>query len=308
MKFLILLCLLAPVTVLANLPGPVEKSGIGAAGFGVDDYRLGDEWGKRPVTSEGLAKETPAFRRAALATARVGGATGFFLGVFQGKYVMATNHHVYSAPSACRNATIRFPLLGIQAQCEEFLGTWSDVDLALFTIRLSDPSQGEKLQAVAKNFSFRKSISLGQQLITIGFGTAGNSQRQLMGNQDSDCYAFSDSANFRQMADPDQWNPGSYRAWSFSLGCDVSHGDSGSAIVDRNNGDVVGIIWTGRIPKSEQAKSSENLKQMFFSQDEAIWQELSYAVPAEKIGEHLSRLLESSLPESTKQVLRELLK
>lgn len=307
MKLILIVLLLCPVTVLANLPAPTEKTGIGSAAFGVDDYRLGDEWGKRPVTSESLSKETLAFQRAALATARVGGATGFFLGVFDGKFVMATNHHVYPSSSSCRNATIRFPLLNIQAQCEDFLGTWSEVDLALFTIRINDPSQGERLKQVAKNFSFRKNIQLGQQLITIGFGSAGNSQRQLMGNQDSDCYAFSDSSSFRQMADPDQWNPGSYRAWSFSLGCDVSHGDSGSAIVDRSSGEVVGIIWTGRIPKSERAKSSQNLKQMFFSQDESVWQELSYAVPAEKIGEHLSRLLETSIPESTKAIFRGML-
>ncbi len=187
------------------------------------------------------------------------------------------------------------------------MGTWSEIDLALFTIKVSETSQIEKLKKVGKNFSLRKNILRGQRLITIGFGVAGNSQRQVMANQDSDCFAFSDSASFRLMADPDQWNPGSYRAWSFSLGCDVSHGDSGSAIVDRENGDVIGIIWTGRIPKSERAKSSQQLNQMFFGQDEAIWQELSYAVPAEKIGEHLSRLLESSIPESTKAVFREML-
>jgi hypothetical protein len=308
MKYLLLLLCLAPVNVFAILPEPLpSKTGIGLLKFGTEDYRLGDEWGKRPVTAENLAKESLPFQRAAYATARVGGATGFFLGKFNGQYVVATNYHVYSSDRSCRGANIRFPLLGVQAQCDQFLGAWSDVDLALFTVRVASAQDGEKLEKVGKNFSFRGTLEPGQTLITIGFGVAGNDQRQLMANQDSDCYVFSGSGNYRFMADPDRWNPGPYRAWSFSLGCDVSHGDSGSAIVDRKTGNVVGIIWTGRIPKSETAQSSTNLKQMFFSQDEAIWQELSYAVPAEKIGEHLEKLLESSLPENTKATLRALL-
>jgi hypothetical protein len=116
-----------------------------------------------------------------------------------------------------------------------------------------------------------------------------------------------EEGEYRQMADPDRWNPGSYRAWSFAMGCDASHGDSGSAIVDRESGRVMGIIWTGRIPKNPAVQSSQTLTQLFRSGDEMIWQELSYAVPAPKIKETLERVVSGNMPEDSKRILRALL-
>lgn len=314
-SFLVLFAL--SVNSHALLPINPEKTGIGreyANTFSFDfsgsnDYRLGDEWGKKPVTLESLKSESETFKRAALATARTGGATGFFLGKYEGEYVMATNHHVYEYAYACLGNKIRFPLLGIEGTCDRFLGSFSDVDLAIFTIKLKNPQQdGPKLEAVAKNFSFREDVTAGQKLLTIGFGVADNPMRSLVANQDSDCYVFSKKGEYRFMADPDRYNPGSYRAWSFALGCDVSHGDSGSAIVDRETGKVVGIIWTGNIPKTELVQTSRSLTEMFNTQSESIWQELSYAVPAVKIGEFLSRRSEdSSVSDQDRKLLKALL-
>lgn len=290
----------------ANLPGPQTKTGIGlmAQTFGTDDYRLGDEWGKRQVRPEDLAQASPAFQRAAQATAKVGGATGFYLGKFNGQHVMATNHHVYESARSC--GTVRFPLLNVTANCDQFIGSFPEIDLALFTVRVSATDEA-KLLGVAGNFRFHEDIKMGEKVLTVGFGVAGNPGGALMANQDSDCIVFSKDAEYRLMADPDQWNPGSYRAWSFALGCDVSHGDSGSAIVDRDSGNVIGIIWTGRIPKSDNARKSSFLKSIYQSRDNAIWDELSYAVPAKKMGEFLGRLVESGIPENHKQILRAML-
>src|SRR5688500_3227633 len=66
-----------------------------------DRYRIGDEWGKAPVTDKQLSEETAVFRRAAMATARAGGGTSFYLGKFAGFHVMATNHHVFPAAWNC---------------------------------------------------------------------------------------------------------------------------------------------------------------------------------------------------------------
>lgn len=300
--FLMGLALVSPAWALLPEPG---KRGIGSAVSGPNDYRLGDEWGKQEVTQAMLAAATPAFRRAALATARTGGGTGFYLGQFAGQHVVATNHHVYPRASACLGTTIWFPLLGASGRCEAFLGSWSEVDLALFTLSVS-AADAARLTPVAGSFAFADDLSAGQRLLTIGFGSAGNPGGRVMANQDSDCYVFSESGEYRLMADPDRWNPGSYRAWSFALGCDVSHGDSGSAIVDRDSGRVVGIIWTGRIPKSRAAQSSASLRRMFDAKSEARWEELSYAVPARKIGEFLERVAEGSVPEQTRAILREM--
>jgi hypothetical protein len=129
-----------------------------------------------------------------------------------------------------------------------------------------------------------------------------------MANQDSDCYVFSQDSEYRLMGDPDEFNPGPYRAWSFATSCDVSHGDSGSAMVDRETGKVVGIIWTGRIPKKREIQSSSYLSRLFQDHGEEIWSELSYSVPAEKMGVFLTALLQTGIPDGTKATLRELLK
>jgi S1-C subfamily serine protease len=292
MKKLALLMALISANAFAYLPAP-KKTGIGLSSIfvtGTDEYRLGDEWGKKPVTDEVLQAASAAFKRGALATAQTGGATGFYLGKFAGQHIMATNHHVFEQASQCLGRRITFPLLEISVTCQQFLGSWPEVDLALFAVRVN-PADEAKLAPVAANFEFQHPIQSGEKLLTIGFGVAGNWGRQLMANQDSDCYVFSKSGEYRQMADPDRWNPGNYRAWSFALGCDVSHGDSGSAILDRESGKVVGIIWTGRIPKSENARHSDYLANLFATQGSDIWEELSYAVPAEKIGAHLRDLL-----------------
>ncbi|RZA04456.1 MAG: serine protease [Proteobacteria bacterium] len=295
----------------ANLPElRPEKNGIGtfAPLAGTDDYRLGDEWGKRPVNADELTTARAAFRRGALATAKTGGATGFYLGKFAGVHVMATNHHVYEGPSQCLNRRVNFPLLGVSVTCKDFLGSWPEVDLALFVVEVA-PADEAKLGAVAANFQFNDDIKAGQKLLTIGFGVAGNWMSNVMANEDSDCYVFSKDGEYRQMADPDRWNPGTYRAWSFALGCDVSHGDSGSAILDRESGKVIGIIWTGRIPKSESVQRSDFLSELAKNGGPEIWEELSYAVPAKKIGEHLRGLLgSSSLPQNHRAIIEALLK
>jgi hypothetical protein len=118
----------------------------------------------------------------------------------------------------------------------------------------------------------------------------------MVANGDSDCKVFSPTQDFRLMPDPDALNPGTYDAWSFANGCDVSHGDSGSAMVDRKTGRPVGLIWTGKIPKSPQVQSSRYLAELAAGQSEEIWTELSYAVPASKIKEVLlSALSEGSV-------------
>jgi S1-C subfamily serine protease len=274
----------------------------------VDDYRLGDEWGKKLVTTQDL-DSSPIFKRAALATAKVGGATGFYLGFFNNQHIVATNHHVCPSPSRCENSTVTFPLLNFGVRVKKMIGTWTDVDLSLLIVEAPQGANEDRLKAVAGNFAFNKKFFAGQKLLTIGFGIANNSNNRMMANQDSDCVVFSNDNEFRFMADPDDFNPGPYKAWSFANGCDVSHGDSGSAMVDRETGAVVGIIWTGKIPKADIVQSSKYLKELLAKQGSQIWTELSYAVPAPKIAEFLSNLLVSgNLPSDHKAILTEILK
>lgn len=251
-----------------------------------DKYRIGDEWGKQEVTDELLNKSTSA-KRAAFATTRTGGATGFVLGEFSGHIVIATNHHVCPSKFRCSWGRTEVPFLDVYASIDEFIGSWPEIDLALYTIEVSDPEKRSKLNAIAANFDFDSPVYKGQELITVGFGVASNPNREMVLNMDSDCKVFSRMNDFRQISDPDDLNPAPYQAWSFANGCDVSHGDSGSAMVDKNSGRPVGIIWTGRIPKNPEAQSSAQLQRWLDDDSEKVWQELSYAVPAPVIYEYL---------------------
>ena len=276
---------------------------------GIEDYRIGSVWGKRPLTASDLAKETPAFQRAAQATAflPVGG-TGFYLGKFSGKHVLATNHHVCPSERDCLGDVVDFRLLKKRYKVKKFYITLPNVDLSLLAIDI--PAADEKLMSsVARNFAFNKDIQKGMNLITIGFGVGGNPSNNIMGNNDADCKVFSQTGEYKLLADPDELNPADYKAWSFSHGCDVSHGDSGSAMVDRETSDVVGIVWTGKIPKAPIAQDSQALEQMLKSSSPLIWKELAFAVPAVKIKEFLIPLTtDSQLDAETKSVFKALIK
>jgi hypothetical protein len=269
-------------------------------------YQIGDVWGKLPV-SETELESNDVYRRVVKATVRVGGGTGFYLGKFAGEHVVGTNNHVMSSRFSCRNAS--FPALKKSFKCKKFLGTWKNIDMTLFTITVNNAEDEKILEQVGENFAFHTSFPIETPLITSGFGIAENRGRQMMVNQDGDCKTFSAEGEYKLMADPDDLNTGPNRVWSFALGCEVSHGDSGSAIVNRLTGEVIGIIWTGRIPKSERVQRTSYLNEILDENNqEEIWGQLSYAVPAEKIKDFLQSDLESnSFNEQTASIVREML-
>ncbi|MBU6374913.1 MAG: hypothetical protein KGQ59_02850 [Bdellovibrionales bacterium] len=288
-RIIAILLALSPTAKAYALPEVPWNSLIESASGASSDYQIGSEWGKKPVIPEVLNQAKPEFIRAASATASYGGGTAFYLGKINERHLMGTNHHVQ--PSMNCQGSVRFEVLKKSYPCKKVFGHWSAADFALFEI--SVPSSDEPgLLSIGKNFEFDHALKIDEPLLTIGFGIANNPNRKLMFNQDSDCKVF--SSEIRYMGDPDEYNPGEYQAWSFANGCDVSHGDSGSAMVNRDTGAPVGIIWTGRIPKSRETQDSRNLVDWIQSNSPKIWTELSYAVPASKIREVLSNFLASN--------------
>lgn len=274
-----------------------------------EDYRLGDEWGKKRVTERVLAKSDRVFERAAGATAYLPvGGTAFYLGKFNGMHILATNHHVCPEKQDCVGGNANFRVLNKSFPMKKMFLSIPDIDLALLQMEVA-PKDEAVMSKVARNFSFDRQIQKGQGLLTIGFGVGGNPQNYMMANQDSDCKVFSATGEYRHLADPDEFNPAGYRAWSFAHACDISHGDSGSAMIDRKTGDVVGIVWTGKIPKSSLVQSSTNLKKIFNSSSSAVWKELSYAVPAVKIKDVLKSVASDSQTDSeTKTLIKALIR
>lgn len=271
-----------------------------------DIYQMGSTWGKHPVSSVDLT-ENSAVARAVSATGSLRGATTFYLGTFNGRHVIATNRHVCPTAQRCLEKPVTFPVLGITTNVSEYYGGWPDIDLALLAVSLT-PSEASALDTVGRNFDFNASLHAGEPLVTAGFGVYRNEARRLVVGYDRDCRVFSAANDFRFMLDPDRINPSRSQVWSFANGCDISHGDSGSALVDRDTGDVVGILWTGAFPKTDDAQDSDNLESWLAAGAPEIWTQLNYGVPARKIGEHLLRVVDGGgLSDTARETLRAIL-
>lgn len=280
-----------------------------AYGYGeIGDYQLGSEWGKRRVWAQDLEGKSAAFTRGAQAAAYLSvGATGFYLGRFNGVHVVATNHHVCPTAADCVGETASLRLLGLRLRVTGFLVSIKSIDFTLLAVEAPRGSEA-KLARIARPFAFHQPVYRGQRLMTFGFGVAGNPQNYLVGNNDADCRVFSKNGDYRLMGDPDKFNPVGYAAWSFVHGCDISHGDSGSALLDRDTGAIVGILWTGRFPKKKRAQDSARLDEWFRAGSPELWSELNYGIPSTIIGQKLQDAVYSSaLPSQTKGVLAELL-
>lgn len=260
-------------SAFALLPTPMLMAG-------TDTYRIGDEWGKQPISDEDMAA-LPALERTAHATASVGGATGFLLGKFNNQWILATNYHVCPRERSCLGDWVDFTKGSFRLRVSKFLKSWTAIDLSLLVLEVDSGSSEEKyLEKYGRNFAFNGSWTPGMELVTVGFGAAGNPWREMVGTWDSDCKVFSQTEDVRFLPDPDQLNPGPYSTWSIAVGCDVSHGDSGSSMVNRTTGEVIGIVWTGKMPKSKRVQDSQYLTQMLNSNSPEIWQELNFVVPA----------------------------
>ncbi len=260
-------------------------------------YRVGDEWsrkvlGKRDLRNKNL-KFVEELSRTAKATAKVARGTGFYLGQFNGFHLIATNYHVHirlvNEPEDYK--VIEFPFLDLSFSFGRTFGAWLEIDLALFAIDVESKWDRKELQSVAKNFSFDYPITRNQKLLTVGFGRAKNHYSDMVGTWDSDCKVFSGDNEFKI-----QYGLGMKDAvvgtWAFAVGCDASDGDSGSPIVTRDTGDIIGILW-GAAPKTPIVQSSQSLDNMIKENSPAIWKDLNYAVPAVKIKEFLLEKIKS---------------
>lgn len=269
----------------------------------VNDYRVGDVWGKHPIRT---LDQAPAYsEKIVQATARVGGGTGWFLGYFGGKAVMASNYHVCQGGGCQKGSNVKFPMSNITLKVDSFYGSWTETDIAIFSVNI--PKEHESFfKENARPFNFDRNLTTNLPLMTFGFGVANNTGRLLMGGYDEDCRVLSDDIRF--IADPDELNPGPYKVYSFANGCDVSHGDSGSAMVDKTNGEVIGIIWTGRIPKNKKAQISDEITKAVEQENEDfIWKEMSYGAPATEIKKVFEKVARETKNNELKTVLADML-
>ncbi|PIT98694.1 MAG: hypothetical protein COT74_13415 [Bdellovibrionales bacterium CG10_big_fil_rev_8_21_14_0_10_45_34] len=67
----------------------------------VGEYQVGSIWSRFAVNDQNISSLSEAGQRAAKASVKISGATGFYLGKFNGEHVIATNHHVWEAYGSC---------------------------------------------------------------------------------------------------------------------------------------------------------------------------------------------------------------
>jgi hypothetical protein len=260
-------------------------------------YRVGDEWGKKVLIRRDLRNKKLKFvevlRQTAKATAKIARGTGFYLGQFNGFHLIATNYHVHTrlVTEPVDYKEIEFPFLDLSFNFGRTFGAWLEIDFALFAINVENKWDRKELQSVAKNFSFDYPINRNQKLLTVGFGRAKNHYRGMVGTWDSDSKVFSGDNEFKIKYGLDE-NGEKVGTWAFAVGCDASGGDSGSPVVTRDTGDIIGLLW-GVAPKIPIVRSSQSLDNMIKENSPAIWKNLNYAVPAAKIKEFLLEKIKS---------------
>lgn len=321
-----LFCILTFLPILFSVSSFAEKSEPTEAEV-LAQLQIGPKWDKVQISSDYLKRISSLQKRAALSIANFKHGTAFFVGVVDGHYVMATNAHVAAndntdlmpenldkltsnptsictLPENPRNEieAVRFDIQNKSFECEQLIGIWPSVELALFTIKVDSIDQAF-FKKIGLKFDFTNPPMHGTQLETMGYGefkNPGEPKVALMHTAGPTCRTFSPTGDFRYMADPDEHSPGPYKVWSFSVGCSVAWGDSGSPVINPLTGRVFGLLWTARYPKISAVQDLTFLNHVAKFQTPEVWSQLSYASPALKISE----VLEADLNRQTSQGLK----
>lgn len=282
-------------------------------------YQIGESWGRERLSAELLSlKNSQALDHAAKVTGGYLGpwseGTFVYVGYFNGKHLAATNYHVVSANGCNKEENDGFfsrvffySLPESVIFCTKVLVLEKSVDFALVEIEETGSNGLDSLPP--SKFNFEGIAGKGTELITLGYGSYLSEpyieSRTPQVSMDEFCKVFSEADDVRLAIDPDKINPASYRAWSTVIGCEISHGDSGSAVFDRNEAGVIhGLVWTGAFPKPSIVRSYLGVKGLFDGASEDSWQSLNYAIPAAKIYEFLQTWLKGSHEEDTESTVR----
>lgn len=253
-------------------------------------YQVGESWSKKHINKASKASQTLKE-----SVGEIGArATLFYIGQINNKYWAITNNHVcpnsvknFITVNQCKKQWIQFHYYK-NKRGQSLTGSIKTVPLVIKSLDLSlleisfDNLHTFKRAPKALKLSDEKPY-LGQELISIGYGMHNNEYGSLMIEDKSfECQVFSNDIHLT--ADPDSQNPVNYKVHSFLHGCDVSHGDSGSPILDRHSKEVIGLLWSGKFPKDSSISQSgfESLPLDF------LWKQLNYAAPSFMINKELS--------------------
>lgn len=213
--------------------------------------------------------------------------TAFYLGKFNGEHLMMTNYHVMSGSTQCRNfrsgnriqAKIYFETGNRKIfPCLRIIATFENLEATFFTISVPN-SEESRFQNLALKFDFKRTYNPGDKLLTAGYGSFNNPHARLTYENSETCMLISNTSEPHWVLFEDQKAHKIFHSWSFSHSCEISPGDSGSPLVSRLTGKVIGLNWATNTSKAVSLQNSATVRNIMLSQDPSMWTDLSYGVP-----------------------------
>ena len=239
--------------------------------------------------------------------------TGFYIGEHNGKQVFITNSHVLSA-TQCGYAKITFLTKNLgtkEVECESILLSITPdfeetnellhkgSDITVFTIKKSDLNNfiGNGLE-----IEWSEPIVSKTSLSQAGFGSK-NANRQNSKNDfkmklstDSDCVISSKDNQLYMISSFGINN-------TFLTGCDMAQGDSGSSVISKNSGKVVGLIWGmgdgkennssgfwNSFSRNQYIVSSIYWNELIGSSDQRLFQSSSFAISLKSLRTEFAKI------------------
>jgi len=288
-----------------SIDNPVQEKVIVTAQEGYTLYQIGPTWDAKKLTSASLRERNDFLTtKVALSTIKISTpwalGTGFFLGKINNQYLVATSAHVLKNVPTCFAIPVygRFEFLDRSYRCNSLIGIWPEIDLAIFTIK---ENKNENILGGLNplEFDFSDPYVHGTPLMTTGHGNYSNADSDMTLKEDRDCMIYSKSGQFARVKkqvidknDNDDQDKGiSDQITAFATGCDISPGDSGSPLVNRDSQRVIGMIWSTSTPKPIKVTTDEYLDSLILGLENQndIWLNLSYAVSTRTMRERLIR-------------------
>lgn len=213
----------------------------------VREYQIGNEWNREIMTKELLEddllnKAFFSYGTAVLEKEKKIFPNGVvYLGEILGKHLIAVPYHQLTQAKlngpkySCADFSYIFP--GVKenpVRAGEVLLEMPEADQAICEIFL----QEKEHRLVGARWKWQNSLGQFQPLLVMGRGSQ-DPKLRLSFDRSQECKVLGDPKN-------PQWfqNRGYPGSWRLAMGCDVSHGDSGSAVYFQDSGWLAGFITT----------------------------------------------------------------
>ena len=310
--------ILSLLAILASCgPNKINDGKQGEVVFDENPFVIGEQWSRQYINLNKFSQYPPLYQKAIKATAKIdgpaGSGTAFFVGQHLGEFVFVTNHHVIPNSAFCTALTSITLFNNQRAYCKKLIVSWHNVEFAVFTVKTNGLSEKTLLATGPLRFDFHRHPRKREPLLSIGFGLFKNPGRRLTYADDEFCQVVSSWKRYRKVEGPEDVynkktkNKSRKRTWSFMHGCEGSQGDSGSPLISRETGRVVGVYWGGKSPKGARFKNAEFInKTIDQNRRTLIWNKFNMGAPAVKIHSKIkSSLRRGSSRRSTNKAILE---